>query len=30
VRDLKANNRGSGPDISEILRAYQLGSAPSL
>lgn len=30
VRDLKANNRGSGPDVSEILRAYQLGSAPSL
>lgn len=30
VRDLKAANKGSGPDVSDILRAYQLGNAPSL
>lgn len=30
IRDLKAANRGSGPDVSDILRAYQLGNAPSL
>lgn len=30
VRDLKAANKGTGPDVSDILRAYQLGNAPSL
>lgn len=29
-RDLKVANKGSGPDISEILNAYRLGSAPVL
>lgn len=28
--DLKASNKGSGPDIGEILKAYQMGAAPSL
>lgn len=28
-RDLKAANKGSGPDISDILAAYRLGSSPS-
>lgn len=30
VRDLKAANKGNGPDVSDILRAYQLGNSPSL
>lgn len=30
LRDIKINNKGSGPDIGDILKAYQLGSAPSL
>lgn len=30
VRDLKAANKGSGPDVGEILKAYRLGNAPSL
>jgi hypothetical protein len=30
IRDLKSSNKSSGPDVSEILRAYQLGNAPSL
>lgn len=30
ARDLKAANKGNGPDVSDILRAYQIGSAPSL
>ncbi len=30
VRDLKASNKGSGPDIAEILKAYTQGHAPSL
>lgn len=29
-RDLKGSNKGSGPDIADIMKAYQLGSAPSL
>lgn len=28
VKDLKNSNRGKGPDVGEILRAYQLGSMP--
>lgn len=30
VRELKAANKGSGPDVSDILRAYSLGQSPSL
>jgi len=30
IRDLKAANKGSGPDVSDILKAYQLGNSPSL
>ena len=30
MRDLKIANKGSGPDVSDILKAYQLGNAPSL
>lgn len=29
-RDLKAANRSGGPDVTDILRAYQLGTSPSL
>jgi hypothetical protein len=29
VRDLKSAAKGSGPDVAEILKAYQLGNAPS-
>lgn len=29
-RDLKASNKGSGPDVADILNAYRLGSAPTL
>lgn len=30
LRDLRASNKNTGPDVGEILKAYQLGSAPSL
>lgn len=30
MRDLKAANKGSGPDIADILAAYRMGSAPTL
>ena len=30
IRDLKAANKGSGPDVGDILRAYQVGNAPTL
>jgi hypothetical protein len=30
IKDLKAANKGSGPDVSDILKAYQLGNNPSL
>ena len=30
MRDLKASNKGNGPDVSDILKAYQVGSNPSL
>ena len=30
LRDLKASNKDSGPDIADILSAYRLGSSPSL
>ena len=29
IRDMKASNKGSGPDVSDILRAYQVGHAPA-
>lgn len=29
IRDLKAANKSTGPDIAEILKAYQLGRTPS-
>lgn len=29
IREIKGNNRGSGPDVGEILKAYQLGQTPS-
>lgn len=30
LRDLRVSNKSSGPDVGEILKAYQLGSSPSL
>lgn len=30
VRDLKSANKGSGPDVADILRAYSLGNSPTL
>lgn len=30
LRDLKAANKGSGPDISDILSAYRLGQSPTM
>jgi hypothetical protein len=30
ARDLKASNKGNGPDVADILKAYQMGHAPSL
>lgn len=30
VRDLKVANKGTGPDVAEILRAYQLSNSPVL
>lgn len=30
LRDLRVSNKSTGPDVGEILKAYQLGSAPSL
>jgi len=29
LRDMKIANRNTGPDVSDILKAYQLGNAPS-
>lgn len=29
LREIKSSNRSDGPDVSEILKAYQLGHAPS-
>lgn len=29
LRELKSANKNAGPDVAEILKAYQLGSAPS-
>lgn len=30
VREMKSANKGSGPDVTEILKAYQLGQAPTI
>jgi len=30
LRDLKGSNKGNGPDVSDILKAYQLGNSPTL
>jgi Mor family transcriptional regulator len=30
MRDLKAANKNSGPNVSDLLKAYQLGNSPSL
>lgn len=30
LRDLKSSNKGNGPDVSDILRAYNLAQAPTL
>lgn len=30
IKDIKNSNKGSGPDIGDILKAYQMGSSPSL
>lgn len=30
LRDLRVSNKGTGPDVSEILKAYQMGSPASL
>lgn len=29
LREIRASNKSSGPDVTEILKAYQLGSSPS-
>lgn len=29
LRDIKASNKGSGPDVSDILAAFRVGSSPS-
>jgi hypothetical protein len=30
VKELKVSNKGTGPDVGEILKAYQLGNSPSI
>lgn len=30
LRDLRSANKNTGPDVAEILKAYQLGNSPSL
>lgn len=30
LRDLKAGNKGNGPDMMDIMKAYQMGNSPSL
>lgn len=30
VKELKSANKGTGPDVAEILKAYQLGSNPTI
>ena len=29
-KDLKTSNKGTGPDVAEILNAYRLGNTPVL
>lgn len=29
IKDIKASNKSSGPDVTEIMRAYLMGSSPS-
>lgn len=30
IKELKASNKGTGPDVAEILKAYQLGQNPTI
>jgi len=30
VKELKVSNKGTGPDVEQILKAYQLGNAPTI
>lgn len=30
VKELKATNKGTGPDVEQILKAYQLGNSPTI
>ena len=30
IKELKSAGKGNGPDIAEILKAYQLGRAPGV
>lgn len=30
VKELKTSNKGTGPDVAEILKAYMLGNAPTI
>ena len=30
IKELKSSSKGNGPDIAEILKAYQLGRAPGV
>lgn len=30
IKELKTSNKGTGPDVAEILKAYQLGQNPSI
>ena len=30
IKELKSSGKGNGPDIAEILKAYQLGRAPGV
>ena len=29
VKELQATNKSKGPDVAEILKAYQMGNSPS-
>lgn len=29
IKDMKTSNKGNGPDVADIMKAYQLGNAPS-
>ena len=30
VKELSVSNKGKGPDVAEILKAYQLGNSPAI